>query len=634
MKDWLYELSHDVSRMELAQWGDFLAKATLILFGALLLMRLMRLGPAALRHWLLNCLVLSIPLVLVLSFSDYPERWESWRHSFSTVAAYPTQPKRTIDPSETIPAGATELTTTRTVPWLAAYSQKELPWGFREVVGLVFFVWLFGSVAAALFILARLAMLWRCGSSLKPTTEGQLHDTIAIISNKLGLRHTPRLLMAAKGAAPSTWGFRRHTVAVPCDATEWAEDRLQSVLYHELAHARRRDFAWSILQRFALVPLWFHPLAWQIFRELSLARESACDDVAIGHVRARDFADELLAFAAGRRNLSAGVAMSIGSQRRSAVHKRIRALFAAGSHRSRVGFGEKISCLSTVTVLVLVCSLVVACQTPRTSSTELPPGPLQQEFEKLQPALHEQRTTISYSSKGYGKRLRFKVGTVRIKIDDQNREYVNSLPPSLDESDLSFEPVFKGDYWVYRNVPLFTNHRALNADASRHFLSQTTHGVLHPVVVGYVEFINTAATTREGRSVQYHTPVRFRDTNFQVVKNPFPKHAGAEKLGSLMTLSGRVLGDGRIVALDVGIEQRFLAGFRSDAAHATELPLFYQSKYTARCKVESGGLVIFPHKLQSQTSRQSYPIIGSRFSKKLLEQWYEVMAVQVDIIDE
>ena len=42
-----------------------------------------------------------------------------------------------------------------------------------------------------------------------------------------------------------TWGLMRPRVLVPVDASTWSAERIRIVLYHELAHVQRHD--WAIL---------------------------------------------------------------------------------------------------------------------------------------------------------------------------------------------------------------------------------------------------------------------------------------------------------------------------------------------------------------------------------------------------
>ena len=65
----------------------------------------------------------------------------------------------------------------------------------------------------------------------------------------------------------------------------WAEGldapQQRAMLAHELAHLRRRDPLWRPLQRLALVPLFFHPLAWHALRRLEILAETLCDAAAV-----------------------------------------------------------------------------------------------------------------------------------------------------------------------------------------------------------------------------------------------------------------------------------------------------------------------------------------------------------------
>jgi beta-lactamase regulating signal transducer with metallopeptidase domain len=78
-----------------------------------------------------------------------------------------------------------------------------------------------------------------------------------------------------------TIGFTRPVVLLPAGWREWDARKVRSVLAHELAHARRGDFAWQLVGELNLCFFWFHPVAWLLQRRLSLAAERACDDSAI-----------------------------------------------------------------------------------------------------------------------------------------------------------------------------------------------------------------------------------------------------------------------------------------------------------------------------------------------------------------
>ena len=76
---------------------------------------------------------------------------------------------------------------------------------------------------------------------------------------------------------------------------------IRPVLAHELAHVRRRDLLWGGLAGLVRALFFFHPLVWLAHREALLAREAACDALALraSGVRPSEYGRILLDIAAG-----------------------------------------------------------------------------------------------------------------------------------------------------------------------------------------------------------------------------------------------------------------------------------------------------------------------------------------------
>jgi hypothetical protein len=106
------------------------------------------------------------------------------------------------------------------------------------------------------------------------------------------------LLCRADALVPMTWGGRRPIVLLPSGSETWSEDRLRSVLLHEMAHVKRRDWACHRLADIACALYWFHPLVWLTARRLRAESEIACDDLVLSSgVPAPDYAWHLLEIA-------------------------------------------------------------------------------------------------------------------------------------------------------------------------------------------------------------------------------------------------------------------------------------------------------------------------------------------------
>lgn len=118
-------------------------------------------------------------------------------------------------------------------------------------------------------------------------------------------------------AAPVTIGSR---ILIPRRLA--GDELLPAALAHERAHVRRRDFLVNALLEIAAVPLWFHPAAHLLRRELATLREMACDEEAAAQSGARVYAAALVhlaAFAARRH----AVALSIAG---ASIERRVNAL--------------------------------------------------------------------------------------------------------------------------------------------------------------------------------------------------------------------------------------------------------------------------------------------------------------------
>lgn len=79
--------------------------------------------------------------------------------------------------------------------------------------------------------------------------------------------------------APAVLRVRKPVIVLPSHGCEELDDdELRAVVLHECAHVRRRDNLATIVQALATSVLWFHPLVWLASRDLTAAREQACDE--------------------------------------------------------------------------------------------------------------------------------------------------------------------------------------------------------------------------------------------------------------------------------------------------------------------------------------------------------------------
>jgi hypothetical protein len=84
---------------------------------------------------------------------------------------------------------------------------------------------------------------------------------------------------------PATVGCRRPVIILPDGMREeTSQDVLRTVLGHEMAHIRRRDFGWNLLCELLWTPLSWNPAAGILRQRIRASRELACDELVAGQV--------------------------------------------------------------------------------------------------------------------------------------------------------------------------------------------------------------------------------------------------------------------------------------------------------------------------------------------------------------
>jgi beta-lactamase regulating signal transducer with metallopeptidase domain len=204
---------------------------------------------------------------------------------------------------EPIPDGAVELAGPHATPRPSRADAALLLW-LSGAIG--------GMTLAGRGWLAAARLRRSCPAIDRP----DLRDAASELSRALGLWSLPELRAGSTVARPMLVGAFRPAILLP--AAMLGDPRsivaLRPILAHELAHVRRRDLLWGILSGLVRALFFFHPLVWLAHREALLAREAACDALALGAsgVRRSEYGRILLDIAAGGRERPARWAAALG----------------------------------------------------------------------------------------------------------------------------------------------------------------------------------------------------------------------------------------------------------------------------------------------------------------------------------
>ncbi|HEX3985119.1 MAG TPA: M56 family metallopeptidase [Acidobacteriaceae bacterium] len=147
--------------------------------------------------------------------------------------------------------------------------------------------WLDGLWLAGVLLLSGRALggWWFMQRLSRRTLEVAPHTLrlrLDVLRRNMGIPRFVDLRLSRKIASPLTAGVLRPWILLPITAlTTLSPEQLEVVLCHELAHIRRADYFWNLLQTAIETLFFFHPAVWWISRRVREERELCCDDVAV-----------------------------------------------------------------------------------------------------------------------------------------------------------------------------------------------------------------------------------------------------------------------------------------------------------------------------------------------------------------
>lgn len=345
-----------------------LAKGTLLLVVAVGVAAALRRSPAGARH-----LVWLTTLATVLLFPALA-RWEPMRLEVlpplgqGTVAAFvadvPAQPVTTATPSA---SGAHVVTESDRRAPTPAPSAFRMP----APATLLIVTWLAGALALIGWLALGIAAVRRIVSGGRVLDDGRWTTPLYEVADRIDLDVVPRLIISDRVEMPFACGIWRPTIVFPASADAWNDERRRVVLFHELAHIKRRDLIGHALGRLACALYWFHPLVWSAARHLRSESERACDDLVLAcGARASDYVAHLLDIITSVKHGGAPVT-ALPMARKKEFEGRMLAILDPAIPRGAPG---RLQSAGILAVLVLI-TLSVAAAAPATRATGIASEP-------------------------------------------------------------------------------------------------------------------------------------------------------------------------------------------------------------------------------------------------------------------
>jgi beta-lactamase regulating signal transducer with metallopeptidase domain len=235
----------------------------------------------------------------------------------------------------------------------------------------------YAKVVVMLLLRTSLSLLgslrFRNGS--QRVTDPALLELIGSQAKRLKLKIVPIVAICARVSSPVVVGIVRPMILLPpsllsgLDATQ-----LAAILSHEMAHIRRYDLFFNLVQRLVESLLFFHPIVWWLSRRVTIERENCCDDVAALQVGRLTYAEALVQMASiclakHRSRSEALVTLAADGGNSSDFGYRIRRLIDA-QETPRIRITKRSVAFSVVAIGCMWASLAALAQSPPTKVDE------------------------------------------------------------------------------------------------------------------------------------------------------------------------------------------------------------------------------------------------------------------------
>lgn len=314
-------------------------------------------------------------------------------------------------------------------------------------------------------------------------------DELARLKRLLRVSRPVQLLESSLAEVPLVLGHFRPLILVPVGLLSGLPpSQIEAILLHELAHIRRHDYLFNVLQRLAEGLFFYHPAAWWASAVMRAERENCCDDIAVSVTgNAREYARALAAL---EQNRLAGYQPAIAATGGILV-KRIHRLVYP--NRANTGWTS----LLAAAVLLTAGAISLAAWPSRGSAGNSPLGKNIQDAQEAAKMEKAAKDSQAATLERYAKWLNQDVVYI---IDDAERAAFEKLS-SNEEREKFIE-----QFWQRRNPDPSSSTNAFKEEhykriafANKHFATpsgtpgwQTDRGHIY-IVYGPPDEIDSAA---------------------------------------------------------------------------------------------------------------------------------------------
>ncbi|MBN2091844.1 peptidoglycan DD-metalloendopeptidase family protein [candidate division KSB1 bacterium] len=153
-----------------------------------------------------------------------------------------------------------------------------LPWGMNILLG----TWIIGVLGFLFIFIHQRVQFTRILRQAKTVEEKRILNLLQIWRSDFRISRPVKIVTSPSFLSPFTFGTFRPVIFVPQAILSGENPALlESIIAHEMAHIKRFDDLWIILQNFIQIFYFFHPFVWLTNSRIHLLRECLCDSLVL-----------------------------------------------------------------------------------------------------------------------------------------------------------------------------------------------------------------------------------------------------------------------------------------------------------------------------------------------------------------
>jgi beta-lactamase regulating signal transducer with metallopeptidase domain len=162
----------------------------------------------------------------------------------------------------------------------------------------IFAIWFLCFALKSLGLISGLFYVHRIRSYKVHPVGRDWKDTVKSYAQKLGIHQSITLLQSELVKVPVTVGYLKPVILLPIGLIfQLPAQQIETILIHELAHIKRRDYLVNLLQSLLETIFFFNPGLLWLSSLIKDERETCCDDIVLANTSLKSsYMEALLAF--------------------------------------------------------------------------------------------------------------------------------------------------------------------------------------------------------------------------------------------------------------------------------------------------------------------------------------------------